>query len=239
MTIRPSALISGKFLIILTAVFLLFTGSSCLKQRDLGKGKLMVVNAAVGFGPADVYFDGGLLSTTPITYPSFIDYEEVPGGTHMIQVTNASSPNVLFSGNMNIIKDINQSLFFTNKADTVMGFAVPDNFDIPTPGSALVRFFNLSPGSQVIDMGILNGSTFTPLYTGRPFETGAQAANHANFNILAAGLYAFDIRINGTSVSLYTSNTIPITAGAVYTIYLRGISGSGTSPLGIEVIQND
>lgn len=236
---RVFGLISNKFLLIVSAFIMLTVGSSCLKKANLGKGKLMIVNAAPGFGPADVYIDGDKFNASPLAYPSNTTYGDVTESTRLIQVTLSSNPTPLFNGNLNVIENINQSLFIYNTPDSIQGFAVSDNFGIPASGTALIRLFQLSPGAPLLDFGILNGSTFTPLYSSRAFETNLTAITNSSFNSLAGGTYTFNVRVNGSSVSLYTSNPIVIQPGAVYTFYIKGISGNGTTPLGLEVITND
>lgn len=237
LTTRVYSLISSKFF--LFALAIMVTGSSCLKKTNLGKGKLMVVNASPGFGPVDVYIDGEKFNSTPLAFPSNTPYAEVTESSRLVQITSSTNPTPLFNGNLNVIENINQSLYLTNIPDSLQGFAVPDNYGIPAAGTALIRFFQLSPGAPIMDMGVKNGSTFTPLYTSRAFETNLTAITNASFNVLAGGTYTFELRINGSSIALYTSNPVTIQAGGVYTLYAKGISGSGSTPLGLEVITNE
>ena len=225
---------------LMSFLFALLVGiSACSKKSDVpSEGELMIVNASPGFGPVDVYFDNNLFGAAGLVYPSNTGYETVVVGEHNLKVTATGSTTSIFEGKLNTLGDISQSLFIFGKPTSLNVFAVADNFYTPSAGKALIRFFHLSPDGQTIDLGYLTGSTFTPLYIGRSFETNTSAINFSPFAAIDQGTYELDVRISGASISLLSYN-VTLTAGKFYTLFLKGISGDPVTPLGLEVITHN
>lgn len=217
-------------------LIILVTGlNGCSKKDTPTYGDFLIVNASPGFGPVDVYIDNNKFNSTALAYPLNTGYETVVAGEHSMKVTSVGSTTSIFEGKLNTLGDISQSLFIFGKPTSLSVFAVADNFYTPGAGKALIRFFHLSPDGPTIDVGTLTGTTFTPLYIGRSFETTTSAINYSVFAGIDAGTYNFDVRVNGAGISLY-SGDITLQAGNFYTLFLKGISGDPVTPLGLELI---
>jgi len=224
---------------VLILLVLIFGGNNaCNKKGNPTYGEFMVVNASPGFGPVDIYVDNNKFNTAALAYPLHTPYGTLESGQHTFKVTATGSSTAIFEGSLNTLGDINQSLFIYGLPTSLNLFAVPDNTFSPGTGKALIRFFHLSPGGQTIDIGTLNGSTFTPLYTSRSFETSTSSVNNSLFNAIDVGTYVFDIRPAGTGISLF-SDDITLEGGKFYTLFYRGISGAPATPVGIEVITHN
>jgi len=135
--------------------------SACGKKDNPTYGEFMVVNASPGFGPVDIYVDNNKITTSALAYPSHTSYATLEAGQHTVKVTAAGNTTSIFEGNLNTLGDINQSMFIYGLPTSLNVFAVADNTFSPSTGKALIRFFHLSPGGQTVDVGKLNGATFT------------------------------------------------------------------------------
>jgi hypothetical protein len=232
---------SSRFLnwpLLVSLVCIVAVISACGKKDNPTYGEFMVVNASPGFGPVDVYVDNLLFNGPPLAYPLNTPYGTLEAGQHTVKVTNTGSTTSIFEGSLNTLGDINQSLFIYGLPNALNVFAVPDNTFSASADKALVRFFHLSPGGQTVDVGTLNGATFTPIYSSRAFETSTSAANNSVFNAMNAGDYEIDIRVAGTGISLY-SDSIGLQGGKFYTLFLKGINGDPTTPLGLQIIKHN
>lgn len=198
----------------------------------------MVVNASPGFGPIDIYVDNSKFNGAGLAYPLHTPYGTLETGQHTINVTDAGSTTSIFAGSLNTLGDINQSLFIYGLPNALSVFAVPDNTFSASSDKALIRFFHLSPGGQTVDVGKLNGATFTPLYTSRSFETSSSGVNNSQFNAINVGDYEIDIRVSGTGISLF-KDSIGLQGGKFYTLFLKGINGDPTTPLGLQIIKHN
>jgi len=211
--------------------------SACGKEDTPTYGEFMVVNASPGFGPIDIYVDNKINFET-LAYPLHTPYGTLEAGQHTVKVTAPGSATSIFEGSLNTLGDINQSMFIYGLPNALNVFAVPDNTFSPSADKALVRFFHLSPGGQTIDVGTLNGATFTPLYSSRSFETSTSAVNNSPFNAMNVGDYKIDIRVAGTGISLF-SDSIGLQGGKFYTLFLKGINGDPATPLGLQIIRHN
>jgi hypothetical protein len=116
---------------------------------------------------------------------------------------------------------------------------VEDNLAAPASGKAHIRFFHLSPDAPGVDVGVLNGSTFTPVFANRSFETQTSAATNAAFTPVDAGTYTFQVRVAGTSTVALNIPGVTLEAGKIYTVFARGLlAGSGSQALSASVIVN-
>src|SRR5690606_25594351 len=104
------------------------------------------------------------------------------------------------------------------------------NLTTPAAGKAHVRFLHLSPGAPAVTIGVLTGTTFTPVFSNRAFETAATATANQGFTPVDAGTYNFDVRLTDGTTSVLAVNNIALQAGKIYTVFARGIVGNTTSP---------
>ena len=130
-----------------------------------------------------------------------------------------------------------------------------DNLAAPAMATnAKIRFVNLSPSGTY---GIFNTSTvpagtslFLAVPTRRfrdisfvtppvPPSTTGITTNFANFTEVPEGLYTLDVRSTATTALTGTRLPVTLAAGKIYTLYVRGIAGNATTPLGISVVTHN
>lgn len=223
----------------LSVIFVAVLFFSCSKKDAPGSGQFMFVNASPGFGPVDIIFDGNKFNTTGVAYGANTGYKPLLEGSHVMNITSGGTTTSLYDVNLSTAASINQSFFIYDRPNSLQIFAVQDNLITPAAGKANIRFFHLSPGSTVIDVGTISASVFTPIFSARSFESSSTAYTNASFTSINAGTYSFEIRVNGAGVTILTVNNIVLQEGKNYTLFAKGISGNGTTPLGLEVIENN
>lgn len=223
----------------LSVVFVATLFFSCNKKDTPGSGQFMFVNASPGFGPVDVILDGNKFNTTAVNYGANTGYKPLLEGSHVMNITSSGTTTSLYDVNLSMAASINQSFFIYDRPNSLQVFAVQDNLITPSAGKANIRFFHLSPGSTVIDVGTVSASVFTPLFSARSFESSSTAYTNASFTSINAGTYSFEIRVNGAGVTILTVNNIVLQEGKNYTLFAKGISGNATTPLGLEIIENN
>jgi hypothetical protein len=228
---------SNRF--VLLAVVLLSLLASCAKKFEDVDGRFMVVNASPGLGPIDIYIDDVKFNTTPLSFPNTTGYKATRYGMHVLKAKEAGQTATTSQGNLNIIGNVNQSLFFYGEPGQLQAFAVTDDLTFGYDTSkSYIRFFHLASGVNSVNVGTSNGGTFTPVFNDRKYETNDSAIVHATFVKINPGNYAFELREPGASTSFDTVNGV-LLPGRLYTLYSHGVLGSTGAPVKIGFIPND
>lgn len=227
-----------KKVVLYIALILLIGIGACSKKSSVGTGLFQIVNASAGFGPVDVYVDGSKFFSS-LTYPGASGYLPLPEGSHSMNFPNAGTTTSLFDVNLSTAANINQTLIIYGRPSSLQVFAVQDNLSSPGSNKAAIRFFHLAPDAPLIDVGSVSGSTFTKIFSARSFESATTAATNASFVSVDPGSYTFQVKVNGAGTTLLTATAQNLEAGKIYTFYLSGISGSGTTPLSFNSITNN
>ncbi len=230
-----------RFLAIACTLFIvavvLFT-PAC-KKNSPGSGKLLVAHASPDAGAIDVLIDNSKINTSALSYPGNTGYTSAPEGNHSIRINGAGTANSLISATFGIESNENYSLFVYDRAASIKLLYTVDVLNNPAPDKAYVRFFHFSPNAPTVTMGTLNGTTFTPLFENRSFETQNTALTNSNFTAITPGTYNFDVRVAGAGVSLFTVNNVNLQGGKIYTVFAKGLAGNATTPLGAEIMANN
>lgn len=227
-----------KSFFIITAAMLLFSSVmlvSCKKEKN-DEASVLVTHASPNAPGVDLLVDNSKVNSSPLTFPNNTGYLKVNAGTRNIKVNAAGTSTTVINADIPFTKDKNYSVFAYNQLASIGAILVEDNLSVPASGKAHIRFFHLSPGAPAVTVGVLNGTTFTPVFSNRAFETQATAAANQAFTPVDAGTYTFDVRVAGTSTSVLNLPGITLQAGKIYTVFARGIVGNTTTPLGASII---
>ncbi len=219
------------------ALLLLFSVSftACKKEKK-EEARVLVVHASPNAPGVDLLVDNQKVNSAALTFPNNTGYLTVNAGTRNIKVNAAGTSTSVINADVPFTKDKNYSLFAFNLLASIGAILVEDNLTAPASGKAHIRFFHLSPGAPAVTVGVLNGSTFTGVFTNRSFETATTAGANSAFTPVDAGTYNFDVRVAGTTTSVLPLNGIVLQAGKIYTVFARGIVGNTTTPLGASII---
>lgn len=108
---------------------------------------------------------------------------------------------------------------------------IHDDFSMVSPASANYRFLNLSPDAPRVDLYL--DSTISQ--NGRTPADNAANVSLSTFQPIAPATYNLQVRLSGTDSVLASLNSVNLTAGNVYTIFLSGKDQSSNS-LSINVL---
>lgn len=211
---------------------------SCKKETK-EEARVLVTHASPDAPGVDLLVDNQKVNTAALTFPNNTGYLTVNAGTRNIKVNAAGTTTTVINADIPFVKDKNYSVFAFNRVASIGAILVEDNLTAPASGKAHIRFFHLSPGAPAVTVGVLAGSTFTPVFSNRSFETQATATANQAFAPVDAGTYTFDVRVAGTTTSVLTLTGINLQAGKIYTVFARGIVGNTTTPLGATIIANN
>ena len=248
---------SGKTILALSVIFsaMIFIGA-CSKSGNPsptptnGTAYVSVTNASPSTASYGVYAD-----TTNIYPTATLGYgytTGVAGGNPYSTITTGNHSIKLTSGSNSIFLDSNgtftnggyYTFFVYDTGTNVKTLALNDNLTPPATGSAEIRFLNLAPNSQSLNLWLINADTTTKdsvTVSSIPY-VGTSVSNTdslSSFKTITAGTYK--VLLNSSNeLNLFQNNSVTFASGKIYTIYAKGyVNGnSGTDSLGLGIIQN-
>ena len=189
-----------------------------------------VVHASPDAPGVDLLVDNSVAGTN-LTFPNNTGYLTVPSGTRNVKVNVAGTSNTVIEANLNLMKDINYSVFAVNSVSNIEAIVIEDDLTSPAQGKAHVRFIHLSPDAPAVDITLTNG---TVVFGNKSFK------EFTVFTPLDAGSYDFEVRVAGTNTVALDLPSITLEAGKIYTVFAKGfLNGAGTQQLGAEIIVNN
>lgn len=200
-------------------------------------GGIMFVNASLNQEDIDIYSFSAIVASG-LTYPDSTGYMQVGVGTafNLTYFPTGSTLDTLESGTTDITSAADYSFFIIDSAGGHVQVAdVQDILTPPSADSVKLRFLNFSISSPLVDL--VNVSSGQTLYSGMGFDANI-AANSA-FMTFPAGTYTFAVRPTGTTTVLASVNSLSLSGGGIYTLFLKGSADStGVAALSVGVIRN-
>ena len=220
------------FIVLFSAVFLF----SCDKdETPQATASVNVIHASPDAPGVDLLIDNSKVNTAALTFPEATGYLKVFAGTRNIKVNASGTNNSVINVDLTLASDKYYSVYAYNQLASIAALVVEDNLAVPATGQAHIRFFHLSPNAPTVTVGTLSGTTFSPVFSNRSFETQTTASANQNFTPVAAGTYTFDVQAGGSSV-LNLPNIV-LQAGKIYTVFARGlVGGTGAQALGAQLV---
>lgn len=212
---------------------------SCDKdETPQAMASVNVIHASPDAPGVDLLVDNLKVNTTALNFSEATGYLKVFVGTRNIKVNATGTATSVINTNLTFAADKYYSIFAYNQLSSIAALIVEDNLTLPSAGQAHIRFFHLSPNAPTVTVGTLSGTTFSPVFSGRSFETQATASANQSFTPVAAGTYTFDVQANGTSV--LTLSNIVLQAGKIYTVFAKGlVNGTGSQALGAQIVTHN
>ena len=172
-----------------------------------------LLNASPGMMPVDIYANRSQIASA-LAYKGFTEYLQMLPGKYSIQVFRAgtTSPLLLDTEIELPAHSINTAVLI-GSAPT---FAIKTFFETViqiAPGMLYLRFANLVPDSQGMDLVLSNG---TKLFGDISYGIAT------NYTPIAAGTYVFNLMQSGTGRNLLYVPNISLGEGRFYTIYAVG-----------------
>jgi Domain of unknown function (DUF4397) len=224
---------------IFIALFLNAFLMACDKDdKPQATASVNVIHASPDAPGVDLLVDNLKVNTVALNFPEATGYLKVLAGTRNIKVNATGTSTSVINANLTFSADKFYSVYAYNLLASIGAFLVEDNLSVPAAGQSHIRFFHLSPNAPAVTVGVLSGTTFTPVFANRSFETQATATANQNFTPVAAGTYTFDVQVSGASV--LTLPNIVLQAGKIYTVFAKGlVSGTGSQALGAQIVTHN
>lgn len=170
-----------------------------------------VVNASPSSGDLYFYADENQLNSQALNYGSSMGYFRFYLGDRTFTVKNGSG-TTLATTTLTLEDNDYFALFAVNTFNSLELVTYSDELVSPAQGNARVRFINLSPDAPAIDVA----TTTSTLATGLDFKDAS------DFIDVPAGSYDLTFKNTATGETIYTQTAEPLTAGYIYTIYVKG-----------------
>ncbi|UCH66518.1 MAG: DUF4397 domain-containing protein [Ignavibacterium sp.] len=188
-----------------------------------------VVHASPDAPGVDLLVDNTVAGTN-LTYPNNTGYLGVNSGTRNIKVNVTGTSTTVIEANLNLMENINYSIFAVNSVANIEAVVFEDNLTAPASGKAHVRFIHLSADAPAVDITLTDG---TVVFGNKSFKEST------SFTPLDAATYDLQVRVAGTTTVALELPGIMLEAGKIYTVFAKGfLSGTGQQALGAEIIVN-
>lgn len=171
------------------------------------------LNASPGMPRVDIYANRSQIASG-LAYKGFTEYLQMLPGKYSIQVFRAgtTSPVLLDTEKELPAQSINTAVLI----GSAPAFAIKTFFETViqiAPGMLYLRFANLVPDSQGMDLVLSDG---TKLFGDVSYGIAT------NYTPIAAGTYVFNLMQSGTGRNLLYVPNISLGEGRFYTIYAVG-----------------
>jgi hypothetical protein len=211
--------------------------SSCLKTSGNYTPPMPVTTVAITQAspdePAlDVFINGIRVNQSAVTFGLSSAYIPVNAGKNSIAFNNDATLSIVRADTINLLQNTNYSLFLVNTVSQPGILLLTDTLNKPSAGNAAIRFINLSPDAQSVDLVVKGGAT---LVSNRSFK------GYSSFLPIQVNTgYTFEVHKAGSGTVLATLPNINLTTGGLYTIWFHGLAGGSTADdkLAIDIITN-
>ena len=217
------------------AVLCLLQFSSCLKDNNNyvappATALLMVIQASPDAPSEALFLDNNRVNNPPFNYGDNIGYFNAYTGERNVILNDYNSGTRIASDTMRLNGKTAYSLFLASTYTKPDFILLTDSIAQPATGKATIRLVNASPNAGSVDLS----ANSTTIVTGKGYK-----GSSAFITVNGSTGYNFSILKTGTTTSLATLNSVTISAGSVYTIWLHGLAnGTGASVLKADIINN-
>lgn len=215
-----------SFLAVATLFLTGFALQSCKKSMDYNQNVksaafVKVVHAAPQRGVLNFSFDADRVNLDFFNYTNHTSYIPLTTGNNVFKVYDRGSSIALITKNIVVSGGKNYSLFIVDTALKMDAVLLRDSTRGPGPDSVRLRFANMSPDAENLDLYIAGHTT--PVATNVPYK------NAGDFlSLKAANNVTFEVRQAGQSNVLATSASINLLTGNFYTIWSTGFRSLAT-----------
>lgn len=216
-------LLNYKVIIAAIALSVGFASCSKIKSTPVQLSGLSLINAVPAAEKLDVFIDNGKVTNNNFAFLDKWDYGNAYSGNRKIGINKQGSDLSLKTELISLEPQLGYSLFVIDKLDNIKLLLLKDDLAVPAAGKAKVRFVNLSPDSDPLDLAIVGKADL--LATNKAFK------EFSLFEIIDAGAtVTFNIKNKTTGAVLATLANVNVESGKIYTIYARGLKSSTDGP---------
>ena len=226
----------GKLASVVCFSALLLLMASCLDDDDRANettpvAYVSIYHASPNAPELDVFVDDRQVNRLEFTdYTGYLNFYT---GERNFKINPFNASNALIDTTVNFDDGGFYSMFIVNNLSSVEALTVRDSASSPASGKAKIRFINLSPDANALD--VISGEGADPLFAAQAFK------QPSNFVELDAAESSFVIKPAGGTDELVSVSDINIQPGKFYTIIARGFANppsGNNNELSLEVIVN-
>lgn len=167
----------------------------------------------------DILVDDQKINTVPFKYGYNTDYLRFSSGSRNLKFGPYGGSIITIDTTLTLETDKNFSIFVVDEFEKASVLMLFDNPEPPASGNAKVRFINLSPDSEPVQLKIKDVAL--------PLTIGQSFTDASNFMDIEAKMYDFEIISGGNPVVELPDTQLQ--SGWFYTILVRGYA---TPPVG-------
>jgi hypothetical protein len=186
-------------------------------------GATDVANLAVNFAPAGLVYAH---NQTFISSMSFMEFGLTAGANTLNLISSADTTQNLYHGTLNLVTGGVYSFYVAGEAPNYQTILMQDNIPIYPDSAAGVRFINLSPDSQPLNV-TLQGSTGNVFSSLTYKKITAFKKYTATSSIVNNGGYNFNVT-DATGNVLTTFDWVPMVFNESNTLVITGSYINGT-----------
>jgi|GEM_PF-5619223 hypothetical protein len=208
--------------------------SGCLKGNDSPNGPqngvVSILQASPGAPPMYLFANENKMTEEPLKY--LVRGPLTPSlGNYVFSVVNFNSGDTLIR-HADSVKPAYYSLIIYDTASAMKMMYFADQFDNASDpgGSAYIRFLQLSPDAEPVDVYFNEEKT----YSHRRFADNVANPSLAEFTPITAGKYSFTA-LNAQGDTLGSLSDITLPGQAVFTLFLRGLASHTQDTLGLKL----
>ena len=175
-------------------------------------------------------------------------YIQITCGNHTIKLTSNGGTSYPVDTTINFSANGYYSVFAYDTATGSAGLktlVLNDNLTPPRTGQAELRFINLSPNSQSLNVSLINtdSKTMDTILLSNIGYIGYSEVvmdSLSAFKTISAGTYNVSLNTTTTPSMVMFKNSVPFNSGKIYTIYAKGyVNGiNANDSLSIGIIEN-
>lgn len=170
----------------------------------------IIANASPSSGDLYFFADENSVNNNPLNYGAAAGYYNFYLGERVLSIQN-NAGDTLATTEITLEQGDYFSAFAVNTFDSIELVTYRDSLEYPASGTALVRFINLSPDADSIDITGISQS----------FATGLEFKAATEFISVQSGTYDFTFTASETDEELF-DDTLQFYAGRIYTVYTKG-----------------
>jgi hypothetical protein len=201
--------------------------------------KFYLINASPDSQGLDFFLDGASFSSN-IMYGYDSGYFSAYPGIHNLVFRKTNSAGSLINVNMSLTAGQSYSIFLIDSVNKLRPAAVADSTISPTRDTAKIRLLNFCINSPSIIAEFFADTSVILRYSSRTFNDQNANALQTQFNKIIARSYKLNIKRSLDSLLLKSFSNIQLSAGKIYTVYLKGSYDiNDTSSIGEAIIQHN
>ena len=190
-------------------------------------------NASPNAPSLGILVDDKLVNTVPFAYSDHTSLR-FNTGSRNFKIGSYGTSDIFLDTTLVLQEDISYSIFIVDEYDDASVLIFSDKVQLPPPLKAKVRFINLSPDGERMQLRVKDHPT--PLMAGQSFKEASAYVDvdsrTYNFEVVSA---------EGATVNLLVMTDIKIEDGWTYTILVRGYKTpppGNNNVLSAEVVAN-